>query len=114
VGDIALAGGGITGRMGVKRPNDLGVAAIGGFPNTLDAARRQLIGMRMITCVFNEEQFKRSAVVGLLEDGSTHLTVSLGSCSTGCTFESKIIYERELVGRFHPLRLKVGSILIGR
>jgi hypothetical protein len=40
VGDIAFARGGIAGRMRVKRPNDLGVAVVCGFSNTLDAARR--------------------------------------------------------------------------
>jgi hypothetical protein len=55
VSDIALARGGIAGRMRVKRPNDLGVALVCGFPNTLYAARRQLVGVRAITCVFNKE-----------------------------------------------------------
>jgi len=90
VGDITLAGGGITGGMGVKRPNDLGVAVDRGFPNTLDTSRRQLVGMRTITCVFDKEQFKGHAIVVLLEDGSTYFTVSLGCCSTSCTFESKV------------------------
>ena len=50
----------------------------------------------------------------MLEDGSTHFTVSLCSGRPGLSFESEIFWQRKLVGGCYPLRIKVGAVRIGR